>query len=115
MSCSTDRDVQNEFFEGYTQNVEVTNLFVSDFKGQIIQAGSNFPGSWHDSCVAMESGLYRPHLFHQTPTGFALLGDNAFPPASKDLCGKILRARKSGKGTPVLSLGTHTLLLWISC
>ena len=41
----TDVDLQNAYFEGYTQCVEVTNLFVWNFYGELIHAAVNFPGS----------------------------------------------------------------------
>lgn len=54
MPCADyiDVDTQNAYYEGYSQNVEVTNLFVWNCFGEIIHAGLNFPGSWHDSRIA---------------------------------------------------------------
>lgn len=89
--------LQNAYWEGYTQSDEITNLFVWDFKGQLIHAGINFPGSWHDSRVAVASGLYYPRLSFQTPTGFALLADSAFPRANAVVEGRIARSRKSNE------------------
>ena len=72
--------------------------------GEIIFAGVNFPGSWHDSKIASASGLYFPQLIDYTPTGYALLGDSAFPRVSAALNSKIIRARKpnehSANGIP---------------
>jgi len=100
MPCGTagDPDIDNAYWEGFTQAHEVTNLFVFNFKGEIIHAGINFPGSWHDSKVAATSGLYHPKLSdHQTPKGYCLLGDSAFPRVAGELQGKIIRARKSNE------------------
>jgi len=100
MPCSTsgDRDVENAYWEGFTQAHEVTNLFVFNFYGEIIHAGINFPGSWHDSKVAATSKLYYPKLGDaKTPKGYCLLGDSAFPRVSGELQGKIIRARKSNE------------------
>jgi len=59
MPCADyiDTDLQNAFFEGFTQGVEVTNLFVWNFYGELIHAAINYPGSWHDSKLAGASGL----------------------------------------------------------
>lgn len=70
--------MQNAYFEGYTQNVEVTNLFVRNVFGEIIHAAINFPRSWHDSKLANVSGLIYPNLSDEyTPSGYAILGDSA--------------------------------------
>eukprot|EP00171_Calliarthron_tuberculosum_P023637 IDg23637t1 len=96
MPCASyvDADLQNAYWEGFTQAVEVTNLFVWNFHGEIVYAALNFPGSWHDSKLAVESGLYVPHLTEHTPPGYAILGDSAFPRSSAALQGKLVRARK---------------------
>jgi len=100
MPCATsgDTDVQNAYWEGFTQAHEVTNLFVFNFFGEIIHAGINFPGSWHDSKVAATSGLYFPKLGDgMPPKGYCLLGNSAFPRVAGELQGKIIRARKSNE------------------
>jgi len=100
MPCanSGDADVQNAYWEGFTQAQEVTNLFAFNFLGEIIHAGINFPGSWHDSKVAATSKLYYPKLGDSmTPKGYCLLGDSAFPRVAGELQGKIIRARKANE------------------
>lgn len=91
-------DIQNSYYEGYTTSVEVTNLFVYNFKGDLIHAALNFPGSWHDSRVAHFSGLIYPKLYDDelTPKGMAVLCDSSFT-AGKDIDGKLIRARKSNE------------------
>jgi len=87
--------LENAYWEGFTQGHEATNVFVWNFFGEVIHAGINFPGSWHDSKVAAASGLYYPKLAdHLTPPGFAVLADSAFPKTTSVLNGKIVRARK---------------------
>ena len=44
-----DPELQNAYFEGFTQNIEVTNLFAWNVHGELIHAAINFPGTWHDS------------------------------------------------------------------
>ena len=100
MPCAdyTDLDPQNVYFEGLTQNVEVTNLFVWNFFGEIIYASVNYPGSWHDTKLAGMSGLYFPKLSDEmTPPGMAILEDSAFVNTIKATNGKGLRSTKSNE------------------
>lgn len=91
-----DEDLQNAYYEGYTGNVEVTNLLVFSFYGEIIHAGVNYPGSWHDNKVLIASGLLADRLSDaKTPIGFAILGDSAFVARTRVVHGKIIRGRKS--------------------
>eukprot|EP00171_Calliarthron_tuberculosum_P001424 IDg1424t1 len=84
--------------DGFTQAVEVTNLFVWSFEGMIIHAAVNYPGSWHDSKLAAASGLYFPKLSDSmTEPGFAILADSAFPRTERTFYGKIVRARKTNE------------------
>ena len=93
--------MQNEYFEGCTQHVEVTNLFVWNFKGEIIHAAMNFPGSWHDSKLATISGQYHYFLSDKLPRGMAILADSAFVTSMKTTNGKIVRARKTNETSSV--------------
>lgn len=40
----TDLELQNAYYEGYMQCVEVTNLFVFSFHGVVIHTGINYAG-----------------------------------------------------------------------
>ena len=95
-----DPKLQNAYWEGFTQGHEVTNLLVWNFYGEIIFAAVNFLGSWHDSRLAAAGGLYYPLLIEETPPGFAILGDSAFPRTDPRLKGKIVRARKTNEIGP---------------
>lgn len=100
MPCAdyTDSDLQNAFYEGYTGNTEITNIFVFNFKGELIHAAVNFPGSWHDSKVVLSSGLLLDRLSDdKTPRGYAILGDSAFIARARVTHGKILRGRKASE------------------
>lgn len=94
-----DNDLQNAYFQKFTQEVEVTNLLVWNFKGEIIHAALNFPGSWHDSKLAYVSGLYWPSLAEDsiTPPEYAILGDSAFVHNTRVTNGKVLRAKKANE------------------
>ena len=100
MPCAdcTNANLQNAYFEGYTQAVEVTKLFVFNCFGELIHAAVNYPGSWHDTKLAAVSGLYYPKLLDEfTKPGMALLGDSAFVNNVRVTHGKILRGRKSNE------------------
>ena len=105
MPCAefTDPGMQNAYYEGYTQSVEVTkfvrfNLFVWNFAGELIHAAINFPGSWHDSRLASASGLYWPMLSDEhTPPGYAILEDSAFVNNYRMTNGKVIRSRKTNE------------------
>lgn len=87
------------------------------FFGEIIDAGINFAGSFHDSKVFASFGLYNPKLGDEmTPRGFAILVDSAFPSSASVLNGKIIRTRKvnkipSGSGIDEGAYGAATELL----
>ncbi len=104
MPCAeyTDIDLQNAYFEGYTQCAEVTNLFVWNFYGEIIHAAVKFARGWHDIRPASASGLCLPKLSDQnTPPGFAVLGDSAFINTTSTTGGKVVRGRKSNETNDV--------------
>lgn len=104
MPCAdyTDTNLQNAYFEGFTQGVEVTNLFVFNFFGELIHAAINYPGSWHDTKLATVSGLYFPKLSDErTPPGMAILGDSAFVNNVRITNGKIVRGRKANETSDI--------------
>lgn len=81
LPCSDydDADVQNAYYEGYTSNLVVTNLFVFNFFVEVIHAGIKFPGSWHDTKMASASGLLDPNLGDAIPPLWnSINGDSAF-------------------------------------
>lgn len=66
----------------------------------IVGAHLNAPGSWHDSRVAQP--IYR-RLLHDTPAGFYLVADTAFPRGNRVIDGRIRAPLKAGdrfEGTP---------------
>jgi len=104
MPCAiyTNPDLQNAYFEGFTQAVEVSNLFVWNFQGEIIHAAINFPGTFHDSRIASLSGLYYPKLSDKyTPPGYAILADSAYLKDDIAVQGKVIRARKANERTGI--------------
>lgn len=93
-------DLQNDYYKGYTCSVEITNLLVYNFKGKLIHAAINYPGSWHDRRLSSASGLIHPKLYLQTSSRFATWVDSAF--VSRNTNGKIVQARKRNKTTDIL-------------
>lgn len=71
-------NVQNAYWKGFKQAIEVSNLFVRNFHGELIFAALNYPGSWKDSRIAAESGLYGEILMKQTPIGMAVFAESTF-------------------------------------
>lgn len=53
----TNLDIQNGFYDGYSSDVEITNLLVFDFNGCLIHCGLNYPGSWNDSKISYLCGM----------------------------------------------------------
>lgn len=47
-----DPDFLNAYYEDYVGSAEVSNLFVSNFFGELIHTAINSPGSRHDSKLA---------------------------------------------------------------
>ena len=62
--------------------------------GEILATRTNCPGSWHDSRVA--EGIYEK-LKNETPDGFRLIADSAFPQGHDRVVGKILVPLKAGQ------------------
>ena len=89
------KDVQNAFNEGYTTNVQVTNLFVFDSHGCLIRAALNYPGRYHDWRLYNMFGLMYPKLRDErAPPGYTIACDSAFIVRNSTVSGKLVRARK---------------------
>ena len=65
--------------------------------GNILHAILNAPGSWHDSNIAER--LYRK-LIHNTPPGFCIVSDTAFPRCTNRLDYRIVAPMKRGDCVP---------------
>ena len=79
MGKDQSHEYKNGYFEVFTQKNNATKLFLWAFHGEIIHAGASYPGSWHESKVAMMSGLRDLYVYEkQAPPGYAILGDKHF-------------------------------------
>ena len=46
IGCTSDPDIQNAYYNGFTCDTCVNNVFLFSLEGKIIHAPYNFPGSW---------------------------------------------------------------------
>jgi hypothetical protein len=78
MDEPADRNEQNAYYNVWRGMTSLTNVIVFGPDGCILWSTFNAPGSWHDAKVAWR--LYDKLLdTTQTPSGFALVADSAFP------------------------------------
>ena len=75
---SSDDDVQNACYNGWTCNHYVSNILLFTPDGCIVYAVLNCPGTWHDSSVSQLGGLYNT-LEEKVPPGYFVVADSAFP------------------------------------
>jgi hypothetical protein len=71
---------QNAYYNGWLSGCYASNILVFSPTGTIIFAALNAPGSWHDAAIARP--LYTV-LAENTPLGFRLVADSAFPRSSE--------------------------------
>ncbi len=73
VKCSEDEEDQDLFYNDYDCDTVINNVFCFSPTGKIIYAAINFPGSWHDSTVAIK-------LAQQiSNTEYAIAVDQGFP------------------------------------
>lgn len=86
---------QNDFYEGYTQSLELINLQVYSFQREVTRAAMNFPESWHDNKLATLTGLLYPKLAREmAPPGMAILCNSAYMFDGRVIGDKTVRTRK---------------------
>lgn len=91
-------NIQNGYYEGCTEQEEVTDLLVFNLFGEVIPAAINFPGSWHDTKLAALCELYYPELGDEkTPPSHVIIGDSAFINNTRSTNGKIICARRTNE------------------
>ncbi len=115
VQTSVDQEIENATFNGWLHEHFVSSVFAfnamgmtcchNDDKlstdpkssGEIIACKLNAPGSWHDSRVAKQ--IYEK-LRTQTPNGFYLVADTAFPRGTDQIAGRIRAPVKDGTRLP---------------
>ncbi|TFY80401.1 hypothetical protein EWM64_g3612 [Hericium alpestre] len=94
VQTSHDMDIENATFNGWLSEHFISSILGYSSKGLIIAALVNAPGSWHDSRVARP--IYR-RLLEDTPDGFYLVADSAFPRGTAQIEGRIQAPLKIGQ------------------
>lgn len=115
VQTSVDQEIENATFNGWLHEHFVSSVFTfnamgmtcchnddklsTDLKssGEIIACKLNAPGSWHDSRVAKQ--IYEK-LRTQTPDGFYLVANTAFPRGTDQIAGRIRAPVKDGTRLP---------------
>lgn len=115
LPCQTsdDIEIENATFNGWLHEHFISSVIVFDPKGEhtnCLSAGThrhlvgairachfNCPGSWHDSRVAKP--IYEK-LRTETPDGFYLVADTAFPRGTDQIIGRIRAPIKAGEVLP---------------
>lgn len=90
-----DQYLQKRSFNAYSGNLDVTNFNVFSFRGEFIDFGVHFPGSWNNSKVLLSSKLKLGRLSDgNSPRGKAIIGQGIFVTKAGVTHGKILRSGK---------------------
>ncbi|KIP10780.1 hypothetical protein PHLGIDRAFT_65051 [Phlebiopsis gigantea 11061_1 CR5-6] len=76
LGASSDSNLENATYSGWLHSHCCSCVFAFSPKGTIIIAHTNAPGSWHDSRIARP--IYQK-LDRETPEGYYLVADTAFP------------------------------------
>jgi hypothetical protein len=89
--------LQNAYYNGWTCSHYCSNILTFAPDGTAIHAILNAPGSWHDSNIAER--LYG-QLMNNTPPGYRVISDTAFPRCTDRLDYRILAPMKRGDRLP---------------
>ena len=87
--------LQNAYYNGWMCSHYCSNILTFALDGTIIHKILNAPGSWHDSNIAER--LYQK-LIHNTPLGYHIISDTAFPWCTNWLNYQIVAPMKNGDG-----------------
>lgn len=110
VQTSDDVDIENTTFNGWLSEHFISSVLAFSAEGMcsrlitfselislaglIIAARTNAPGSWHDSRLAHQ--IYSA-LRHNTPAGYYIVADTAFPRGTNDIDGRIRAPLKHGQ------------------
>ncbi|KAG9128413.1 hypothetical protein FRC07_013753 [Ceratobasidium sp. 392] len=100
VATSGDPLVESANYNGWLHKHKISNILLFAPDGTIIFCTINAPGSWHDANVAQD--VYGK-LMNNTPRGYFLIADTAFPKLQQGLLDKIhmpLKARTSRRHLP---------------
>jgi hypothetical protein len=92
---SGDEEIQNAYYNGWLHSHFVGCIFIFAPSGVIVACTLNAPGSWHDSYIAENGGLYdKLRSIHERTGGIAVV-DSAF---SKKQCPFLIKSGKAKLG-----------------
>ncbi|KAA1074377.1 hypothetical protein PGT21_003196 [Puccinia graminis f. sp. tritici] len=94
---SDDDDIQNAYYNGWTCAHYCSCIVAFAPDGTIMYAILNAPGLWHGAAIA--EPLYHV-LLDNTPPGYRILSDTAFPQKSERIEHRILAPAKKGDRLP---------------
>ena len=92
LEVAGDNNTQNNFYNGWTHDHYVSNLFLFSPDGKIRKMFLNAPGCWHDSTLGNASGMYPALEEIFNAHGGRVVADSAF---SKMRWKAILKSHKS--------------------
>ncbi|KAH7930088.1 hypothetical protein BV22DRAFT_1001525 [Leucogyrophana mollusca] len=107
VQTSDDQEIENATYNGWLHDHFVSSVLSFSAQGLIIACRLNAPGSWHDSRVAQP--IYEK-LRTQTPEGYYLVTDTAFPRGTSQIAGRIKAPIKEGQRLPLDPLERQSLL-----
>ncbi|TFK17979.1 hypothetical protein FA15DRAFT_604134 [Coprinopsis marcescibilis] len=94
VQTSGDQDIENATYNDWLSAHFVSSVLVFSPRGEIVACNLNAPGSWHDSHVAQP--IFEK-LRSQTPDGYYLVADAAFPRGTQDIRERIQAPLKPGQ------------------
>jgi hypothetical protein len=92
---SRDEAIQNAYYNGWLHDHLVGSVFIFAPSGLIVACTVNAPGSWHDSTVAQNGGLYCDLKTIHDVAGGKSVADSAF---SLKMCPFIIKSGKKKLG-----------------
>jgi hypothetical protein len=92
---SGDETIQNAYYNGWLHDHLVGSVFIFVPSGLIVACTLNAPGSWHDSTIAQNGGLYNDLQTVYDATGGKCVADSAF---SLKQCPFIIKSGKRKLG-----------------
>ncbi|RDX46395.1 hypothetical protein OH76DRAFT_1356239 [Lentinus brumalis] len=96
-ATSDDPELENATYNGWLHGHFTSCVLVFSPRGIVKGCVINAPGSWHDAKVARP--LY-DKLRGQTPPGYYIVADTAFPRGTQSIAGRIQAPLKSGQRLP---------------
>jgi DDE superfamily endonuclease len=91
LGCAGDEETQNVFYNGWTHDHYVSNLFLFSPDGKIRKMFINAPGCWHESTLGNTSGMYPALEAVFESCGGRVVADSAF----SQVWSRVLKSHKN--------------------